>query len=365
MFWKKKDLETSQDAFASHRVEDGGAADDAIRDTLAAILRSLGELSLPTVAVPRDEFVASCERLARNILLGPSKSEQDEGKDLKRTCAEARSTVRKQRHAESREYAAHKEGATIIVNDLVASLRRALAERSDGDAEVVRQLDSIELAVSTGNLAEIKRVSSMAAKGIRKVLLEQQARDEERLQSLARKLDEMRTELDEAKAEALVDPLTELANRAGLDRALEEALAVARAGASEMTLFMMDIDHFKKVNDNYGHPAGDEVLRKVARQLIRSFPRKDDIVARYGGEEFVALCRSVGKEHAPMLAERARAAVEKLLIDTENETVAVTISIGFAVHQVGESAAEILKRADAALYQAKKGGRNRCAQARD
>jgi diguanylate cyclase (GGDEF)-like protein len=337
----------------------GHADGDPVRDALASILRTLGELSLPTIAVSREEFVLSCDRLARAILVGPSKLEQEQSMDLKHACGQARSTVRKQRQAESKEYAAHKEGATIIVADLVSNLKTALAQRSDGDAEVVRQLNSIEQAVSIGNLEEIRRVSSIAASGIRKMLSEQQARDEERLACLSQKLVEMKSELDEAKAEAILDPLTELTNRAGLERALEDALAASRAGASDLTLYMIDIDFFKKVNDAYGHPAGDEVLRKVSRQLIRAFPRKDDVVARFGGEEFVALCRSVGEEHAPMLAERARASVEKLLIDTENDTVAVTISIGFAVHRRGESGAEILKRADEALYEAKHRGKNR------
>lgn len=360
MFGKKKPTNEGPLPAQPPSTSSDNNSDDPVRDTLASILRTLGELSLPTSTVPREEFAATCEKLARSLLIGPSKLDRDEGKDLKRTCAEARTTVRQQRQAESKEYAAHKEGAAILVSDLVGNLRRALSERSDDDVEVVRHLASIEEAVALGDLTEIRRVSAMAAGSIRKVLAEQHSRDKERLVVLSRRLDEMKTELDVAKADALIDPLTELANRAGLERALEESVQQARSGSTELTLFMVDIDYFKKVNDSYGHPAGDQVLRKIARQLIRSFPRKDDVVARYGGEEFVALCRSVGLEHAPMLAERARAAVEKLLIDTDNETIAVTISIGFAVHRPGESGPELLKRADTALYEAKKTGRNRC-----
>jgi diguanylate cyclase (GGDEF)-like protein len=155
------------------------------------------------------------------------------------------------------------------------------------------------------------------------------------------------------------DPLTELLNRGAFDDALERTVSLSHASAAELTLFMLDLDHFKTVNDRFGHQAGDQVLKTVSKQLIRCFPRRDDIVVRYGGEEFAVLCRNTGMEEAPMLAERVRSAVERMEIDLEEHVHRQTISVGVAVLENRESAARFLKRADDALYQAKRSGRNR------
>ena len=131
-----------------------------------------------------------------------------------------------------------------------------------------------------------------------------------------------------------------------------------------MSILMMDIDHFKNLNDTYGHAFGDTVLIKVASILISSL-RLEDLAARYGGEEFVIILKKMNEEDVPLVAERIRKRIESLeFVYTEkgkNEIVKTTISIGIAKYNSNLDSVpeDLIKRADTALYRAKEGGRNR------
>ncbi|HEX4858186.1 MAG TPA: sensor domain-containing diguanylate cyclase, partial [Usitatibacteraceae bacterium] len=160
---------------------------------------------------------------------------------------------------------------------------------------------------------------------------------------------------------SITDGLTGLANkRYGLTR-LDEALYLAKRQGSPLALMMLDIDYFKKVNDNHGHQAGDRVLREVARR-IRTLNRKSDIAVRYGGEEFMLILPHTAAETLDMLGERFRAAVaaKPVPLDDAGNTLAVTMSIGAArFDPQTDSAESLIERADKALYASKAGGRNR------
>ncbi len=128
-----------------------------------------------------------------------------------------------------------------------------------------------------------------------------------------------------------------------------------------LSLLLIDIDNFKKVNDTYGHPAGDEVLRHVARRLNESL-RKSDSAARYGGEEFAVVLTETGWEGALAVAERLRLNVCASAVVHDKDQIPVTVSVGVAelTKDVGGAKAELIKRADKALYEAKHIGKNRC-----
>lgn len=157
---------------------------------------------------------------------------------------------------------------------------------------------------------------------------------------------------------ALHDPLTGLHNRGTFDEHFRKAYARAGAEGGRLGLLIMDVDHFKSVNDNYGHPVGDEVLKELAARLKTCF-RKSDFLARYGGEEFVVCLDQVDAFSATQLAERARQRI--MASPMSSQTLNITASIGVALfdtdHQ--QSPEELLKQADQALYRAKKQGRNR------
>jgi len=173
--------------------------------------------------------------------------------------------------------------------------------------------------------------------------------------------DRLRATLEQNVAAALTDSLTGLHNRRYLSRHLDGLLADARKNAKPLALLMVDIDHFKSVNDTHGHAVGDEVIRVVANRLqqhVRSF----DTIARWGGEEFVVAMPDASLDVATTVAERLRRkiAAAPARMDSEGLELPITVSIGIAVAS-NDGAAELLQRADAALYAAKRAGRNRVA----
>ncbi|MFS2160185.1 diguanylate cyclase [Pseudomonas sp. Pseusp122] len=156
------------------------------------------------------------------------------------------------------------------------------------------------------------------------------------------------------------DPLTGLYNRRAAEHALERQINMAQVSGKSFSLIIGDIDHFKSINDQYGHPAGDDVLKNVANILIHRI-RKRDIAVRWGGEEFVVLAPDSSLQQASELAERIRKGVESLALEGIDS---VTISLGVAELANGETSASLIQRADSALYQAKRSGRNRIAHAK-
>lgn len=158
---------------------------------------------------------------------------------------------------------------------------------------------------------------------------------------------------------ATTDGLTGLTNHRTFQSRFEDLLQRAQRHNHKVALLLCDVDHFKKVNDTYGHPIGDEVLRRVAK-VLQEVPRKIDIPARYGGEEFVVLLDGVDVTQAKTVAERIRIEISKVVVDTEKGPLSVTESIGVAAFpEDGRDRATLIERADLALYHAKHTGRNR------
>lgn len=155
------------------------------------------------------------------------------------------------------------------------------------------------------------------------------------------------------------DSLTGAANRRRLEMHLEELAGKERP----LSVIMMDMDHFKKVNDTYGHQAGDEVLKHFAAVARKSI-RPGDLLARYGGEEFAVVCRA-GLEQALEIAERIRKAVQDAPAKTTAGKINVTASFGVAEFREGDTPESVIKRADEALYRAKEAGRNKVKSERE
>ena len=158
---------------------------------------------------------------------------------------------------------------------------------------------------------------------------------------------------------ATSDPLTGLLNRQGVAEALEQDGAGRCLPGRAQALILIDVDHFKRINDTFGHAAGDAVLVEVSRRLRDLCAGEDGILARWGGEEFLVVLRGTGREGAVLLAERLRGAVATEPVRLEPQTVAVTVSIGVADVEARRPPLQALQAADAALYAAKRGGRDR------
>ena len=156
---------------------------------------------------------------------------------------------------------------------------------------------------------------------------------------------------------ATTDELTGLANRRSFLDALERETARAARNGQPLCLAMVDLDHFKKINDIHGHPVGDEVLRKVA-EILREGTRTSDTVGRVGGEEFAILMPETGRDQALAVCQRLCTSLERTPIPLSRGAVSVTLSSGIAILHEGEPTPHLVSRADAALYEAKFGGRN-------
>jgi diguanylate cyclase (GGDEF)-like protein len=164
--------------------------------------------------------------------------------------------------------------------------------------------------------------------------------------------------LDSLKAESRTDSLTGLTNRRAFDEDMRRMIAFSRRGGDPLSLVMLDIDKFKRINDTYGHAAGDKVLRGVANVLVNTM-REMDVVARYGGEEFAVILPRAALIDASRIAERIRTAVGMSLIQYNEHEIQLSISLGAAELCGGESTDALVCRADEALYAAKVNGRNR------
>ena len=165
-----------------------------------------------------------------------------------------------------------------------------------------------------------------------------------------------------ATQSALRDPLTDTGNRIAMDQTLQREIDMSRRHLQPLSLLMLDIDHFKHINDTHGHSAGDDVLKAVAAS-IKSQLRNVDMVFRYGGEEFLILLSNTGREAAAMVGERLRFAAQAEDYLADGKLIELTVSLGCSTLLPGESAESLLRRADSALYVAKREGRNRLAMA--
>jgi two-component system, cell cycle response regulator len=256
--------------------------------------------------------------------------------------------------------AAARAGTDLLIVDLTAAdydgLRLCARVRSDAET---RQLPILAV-VSPDDVAKAVRALDL---GVNDIIhrpvdageLNARARTQLRRKRYA---DRLRASLDQSLEMAVTDPLTGLHNRRYISSRLRQALAGANNGGAPVSVLIADIDHFKSINDLYGHEAGDHVLQGFAKRMHAAL-RALDLAARYGGEEFLVVMPGAGMAEAQIAAERLRAEIADTPFLLEDGTdIAVTVSIGLAQAQVGETFESLLRRADVALYAAKHDGRN-------
>lgn len=170
---------------------------------------------------------------------------------------------------------------------------------------------------------------------------------------------ELESVLVQAYEVSHTDALTFLPNRRQIIADLQREVTACNRYHRQLTIFMLDIDHFKRVNDSFGHAAGDRVLQVLAQRLMGGI-REVDKVGRYGGEEFIILLPGTGEKPASKMADRLLGLVREMEIDVDQQILKITVSIGIAEYQIGEENwEELLNRADLALYQSKENGRDR------
>lgn len=194
-----------------------------------------------------------------------------------------------------------------------------------------------------------------------KIILKSNTRLSKRLETANYDLGTLQQQLEFQRSAALTDPLTGLANRRAFDQIMSTATERANGEDQSLCVLMVDIDHFKKVNDTHGHLVGDQALRFVANVLVESV-RGDDVVSRYGGEEFAIILVGTPMESAKLVAEKIRVRVADrplMRVRTGISIGRITVSIGLTFYKKGETAESFVERADRALYAAKQQGRDR------
>ncbi|ARU86534.1 GGDEF domain-containing protein [Pseudomonas sp. M30-35] len=279
------------------------------------------------------------------------------------------------------------EGYLKQLNERLAHFQGSLKETHEGyveavnteralDTELREQVDGLNVSVQEAtDLSNLKGLVENRLSGLLGTMEQYQSQRDERerqvtehLQALVERVASMEQEatgfrqhMEEQRQKALIDPLTGLPNRAAWGERLEIELARWQRYNGHLLLAIIDIDHFKRINDDYGHLAGDKVLKIIAGELQKRM-RKSDFIARFGGEEFVVLLPSTPLEGGLQLLETLRSAIEKCPFHFKGEPVTITLSAGISAFAEDEPSDEVFERADQALYRAKNLGRNRVEQ---
>jgi len=241
--------------------------------------------------------------------------------------------------------AEHAREALSRLRDLAARVAADVGEHS-------HRVEEINEELTAADAHETEAVVAVVAK-----LVQVNTQMQEQLASAEGKLQEQARQIESHAAEARTDFLTLLANRRAFDDEIAQLVRVARESGQPFSLAILDIDHFKRFNDSYGHQAGDEVLRRIARVLCAN-AREGDLAARYGGEEFAVLFPNTRIEQAQQFVEQIRESIDLAYFRYAGTSLHVTASLGVAQIQPDEDAAGLIKRSDAALYAAKEAGRN-------
>jgi diguanylate cyclase len=248
------------------------------------------------------------------------------------------------------------------LNHIVDQVRKHL-DSAAGDANAFgRTLDDFSLAIGDGGKPDVRGLIADLVSETQQVALRNRSL-EERLNRASGEVTELKQNLQHVQREALTDGLTGIPNRKSFEARLRDAAHDALENAEHLSLLIADIDLFKRFNDTYGHQIGDQVLKLVAKTLTDSVKGRDT-PARYGGEEFAIILPQTRLNDARIVAEQIRNGLMRRKLvsrDTRDDYGTVTLSFGAAQYRPGEDLAALVQRADAALYHAKRLGRNRVA----
>lgn len=246
-----------------------------------------------------------------------------------------------------------------IVWDLVDQLSEDMSETEKEDAEIRHHLEELKEAVETNSIDYLKSESRKFIDCYVEKQFKKQKRASTRMKSIRKNLNVVKKQLTEANDTMRLDHLTSALNRKSFDEYCTQFYKLHSSGQQPLSLMMLDIDHFKKINDTFGHPIGDFVLKELVKVLKDVFHREADVVARVGGEEFAIILPDYTTDMALKKAEELMSKVRAAVFVHEEHKLTFTVSIGISQLCTGEEIAGWIKRADLALYNSKNTGRNR------
>lgn len=246
-----------------------------------------------------------------------------------------------------------------IVWDLADQLSEDIHEDTAKDEQLSTHLQDLREAVESNSLETLRKKSRQF---INLYVEHQQAKNEtrkKRMTSVKKNLDTVKKQLLEANSSLNLDHMTGAHNRKSFDDTIKKYVHLNNMNPMQVSLIIMDIDFFKKINDNYGHDIGDFVLKECVRILKSVFHKDAEMVCRIGGEEFVVILPNHAIEHAQIRAEDVQKRIRSEVFIHGSHTLNFTVSMGIAQLLEGEQASDWVKRADTALYKSKNSGRNK------
>ncbi len=358
IFGPRSDTPEEQPTATADSIADGAL------DTLGSVIRVMGSESFPLDQnIDPEVFPAMCDEFARHVENGAAVPSFDipQSTNGTREWERVRRFFADRRHAEKSFVVERLQDYRGVVDDLVSGLRDIGQRDQNTEASVRENLNTIEDAVATGILPQIKTALTQTVTQVNETFARQKKEYELRLQELNERMSSLRQDLVAAREEMKRDALTDAFNRGAFDAAIAQSLNVSFMLGQPVTLVMVDLDNFKHVNDNYGHAAGDEVLRAVGDCLARSFIRKSDFVARYGGDEFALILTDTSAEDCGKLMQRFLDSARKIRIESVPDEALVSCSVGYTEIADDDTVRTLIQRADQALYKAKAAGRDQSA----
>lgn len=253
----------------------------------------------------------------------------------------------------------HSESMTVefdSINQRIGEKLRNLNTQTNKATSIteLKQLVENELRSLSADILEKEQLEQKD----RQILISSFAKINDRIGSLENKVSNYKKRLNEQRFKSLLDSLTKLPNRAAFDERYNHEINVFNERPSDITLVVIDVDHFKSINDRFGHTAGDITLQVIAKALQKSI-RQTDFIARYGGEEFVLLMPRTSLENAVEHLDKLRLSIKKIPFKFKDKQIQITVSLGATQFEEGDTPLKAFDRADEALYDAKNSGRDR------
>lgn len=334
---------------------------DGALDTLDCVMRTMGEYDIEL----EDEdprFHDLCKQYARHVVNGAGIVDEGIGDsaDGSRNWPKVRRFYIDRRQKECEFVNERSRNYRILVEDLVVGLRSIATREELTESSVKQSLKEVQIATDSGDIRTIRSALDTTISTVVSAFNEQRRIFESQISQANTRMLSLREDLATAREDLKRDVLTDTFNRSAFDIALQQSVALNFILQQPLTVVMIDLDNFKRVNDTFGHAAGDDVLRAVADCLSRCFVRRSDMVARYGGEEFCLMLGDVNEKAAEPLIQRFLKMVEDTVkIPYADDSEKVTCSAGLTELLPTDTVESVLQRADRALYRAKNSGRNK------
>ena len=361
MFFTKKPVKPAARATTSAPVppNSGTAGNDAstLLDALGGVLQALARHPLDTETLDAESAKAKITDWMRHATLGakhPKSAGDPAGGLASRDWRGLVHFIGEHRRSEQQHALKGMKDLRETIWSLVASAHRVA--QADAGRPVSEQLERVRAAIESADTEALRREALAAVQAVTSLLDKQREDQRREFVALADRVRALGTQLEDARRESMVDPLTQLANRKGFEEFLERTIALHTLSGEPASLLMIDMDKFKAANDKFGHDVGDAALRTVGDCLARVFLRRCDLVCRYGGDEFAVLLSETTGPKAATLGERVASAVRDARLPERAARLSLNLSIGVAELARGDSAASWLQRADSALYEAKRLG---------